>query len=296
MVMQGDVKTTPGDRSDRDSATRQPFDAPDWEKVTGHPAWSGYRRFVAELPRDRFPDVADLQRLLPTGTRNQAGHAVRFTASELLPPLSGEGAYEREIYATGRVSTRAGSLHDLCNALVWARFPRLKAALNQRHQEALPDSVPGRRGPVRDALTLFDECGLVLSCCERAPLEALAAHDWGAVFGKTGEAWHDGLRAWMVGHANLEKLFAPYKAMTGHCLLLHTREPVSDPAVLDRLAAEAWLDPRRLTSPRDLCPLPFLGIPGWYPGAQDAAFYDDPSVFRPPPPGRSPAPVWSLSA
>ncbi len=37
--------------------------------------------------------------------------------------------------------------------------------------------------------------------------------------------------------------------------------------------------PHELTS-RDFAPLPVLGVPGWCDANAEAAFYDDPAVFR----------------
>jgi len=51
-----------------------------------------------------------------------------------------------------------------------------------------------------------------------------------------------------------------------------------------------------LNSPADLSPLPLMGIPGWWPRAeQNEAFYSDRQVFRPPAEGISAAPVLDLS-
>ncbi|XLM22397.1 DUF3025 domain-containing protein [Chromobacterium piscinae] len=36
-----------------------------------------------------------------------------------------------------------------------------------------------------------------------------------------------------------------------------------------------------LASPRALCPLPLLGIPGWWPDNEDPAFYDNAAYFCP---------------
>ncbi len=159
---------------------------------------------------------------------------------------------------------------------------------------ALPDSVPGRRGPVRDALTLFDECGMVVACTEQAPLKALAAHDWGALFGEAGEAWPASISVWMVGHGNLEQLAEPFPGMISQCLLLHTPRGIPAIDALDAALARLWRSAPGPSQPSDLCALPFAGIPGWWRGDQDRAFYGDQDVFRPPRPGRSVPPVWSL--
>ena len=268
----------------------------DWkaELRLEHPAWDPYRTLLDRLPQDEFPTPHTLQTLLSAAVRTQSGRPIRFTPAAALDATLG---YEEEIAASGRVSTRSDDLHDLCNALVWARFPALKAALNARHLDALPTSTSGRRGPVRDALTLFDECGLLVTSADRAPLERLAAHDWRGLFGPAGEAWPETMRVHCVGHANLEKLCRPYKGMTGRCLLLHTPGDELDLEKLDAIMARCWAPAGPLARPADLCPLPHAGIPGWWTGgAQDVAFYDDPEVFRLPREGRVPPPVWSTAS
>ncbi len=105
-----------------------------------------YRELLQRLPASRFPAVHEMQNLLRAGCSNALGQPIRLVESRSLPELTGDGAYEREIAHSGRVSTRPESLHDLCNALVWARFPLLKAALN-----AAPHDRPARfgSGPAR---------------------------------------------------------------------------------------------------------------------------------------------------
>jgi hypothetical protein len=44
-------------------------------------------------------------------------------------------------------------------------------------------------------------------------------------------------------------------------------------------AASAQLQPDTLRAAA-LCPLPLLGVPGWWPGNADPTFYDDSRVFR----------------
>lgn len=253
-----------------------------------------YRDLLTQCPENQFPLPDELQKLLPPGCRNTQGQAIKLVDSRLLPGLTGDGAYEQEIAVSGRVSTRPGSLHDLCNALVWARFPRLKATLNRRHIDALPRSVPGRRGSLRDALTLFDECGMVVACADEAPLRTLAEHNWRALFGVAGECWPESVHVCMVGHGNLEALAEPYPGMISQCILLHTPGGISGLAELDEILAKLWRQAPGLSRPGQLCAFPFAGIPGWWHGPQDMCFYDDQDVFRPPRPGRPTPPVWSI--
>ena len=170
--------------------------------------------------------------------------------------------YERHIAATRRVPTRDNT-HDLFNGLVWLRCPAFKAALNRAHVEA-PPAPPGRRGPLRDALTLLDESGLLLAA---PPLlqQALREQDWTALFLTHRALWAD-CRLLVVGHALLEKLLAPRKPLCARVLWV-------DDVLAPRLPASL--------APADLPPLPVLGIPGWWPSNASRGFYADEQVFRP---------------
>ena len=80
----------------------------------------------------------------------------RFVAAAALP--AGE-AYEAFIARSGTVPTR-DNLHDQFNGLMWLHRPALKQRLN--HMQAAQIAAQGigpTRGPLRDALTLFDEQG-----------------------------------------------------------------------------------------------------------------------------------------
>ncbi|NML61376.1 DUF3025 domain-containing protein [Massilia sp. RP-1-19] len=217
--------------------------------------------------------------------RNAAGLPVRFVPQSDLP----EGlAYEQFIGATGCVPTR-DNLHDFFNGLVWLTFPRIKQRLNalQAAQIALA-GVGKSRGPARDAATIFDENAALLvvrdSAAARELVDALRGHRWTeALFGRRAQFGVD-VQPWLFGHALMEKLVAPRKAITAH-----TRVIVAPDAyfALDWNAQRAWIDEAvaaelaadDLTT-ASFTPLPVLGIPGWYEG-QDGDFYADASVFRP---------------
>lgn len=170
--------------------------------------------------------------------------------------------YERHVAATGRVPTR-NNTHDLFNGLVWLRSPGFKAALNAAHIAA-PPAPAGRRGPLRDALTLLDESGLLLA--GPAPLrQALQAQDWMALFDTHRPLWPE-TRLLIVGHALLEKLLAPRKPLCARVLWVDDIEAPVLPATL---------------TPAELPPLPVLGIPGWWTANASRAFYADEQVFRP---------------
>ena len=222
--------------------------------------------------------------MAPSTHGNQRGMPIRFRPSALLPGV----AYEQHIFQTGEVSTRANHWHDLFNALVWCRFTRLKSAMNAAHCAQISSRYVPNRGPQRDALTLFDESGVMVVSTSKSFLNALAARDWNEVFLQQTSLWHEKVLVFVCGHALLEKFLTPYKALTAHALLLHiddrlaglSREEVLQS--LDRGLAGALAEGRVLESTGSLSPMPLMGIPGWWPEAeQDASFYADRQVFRP---------------
>jgi hypothetical protein len=133
---------------------------------------------------------------------------------------------------------------------------------------------------VRDALTLFDEEGLVLISDDAAMLDALHAQRW-------REAMHERRPALeratlhVIGHALLDKARMPFVGLCAKVLLLHV-----DQAPIDRTAFDRWLAARIdraewPASPRDLRPLPVLGLPGMTPENLHAGYFDDARQFRP---------------
>lgn len=262
------------------------------------PWWDDYRPLLEQLAGAGMPGTQRLNELLPHGTVSGGGESLCFTPASSMPGVD----YEKHIFKTGEVSTRENNRHDLFNALAWCRLPKLKAAMNALHHAHLGEQHGGRRGPQRDALTLLDESGAILISRERALLEALSERDWQRAFVELRQDWAANTRIVICGHAVLEKLLKPYKAITAHVLLMYidsSPEYLREEGFvlrLDELLADR-LRQGLCRSPADLSPLPLMGIPRWWPSPeQDAAFYGDPVVFRPPPAGSSAAPIGSLGA
>jgi len=219
------------------------------------PAWAAWQ---AGAP---VATALDAQR--PAGDaaiRLDAG-PLHFVSQAGLP--AGE-AYEACIHRTAAVPSR-DNLHDFFNGLVWLAQPALKRRLNALQAAAIArDGVQPRRGPLRDALTLFDENGALL---QGPPVlwQALRQRDWTRLFITHRALWAD-TRLTIVGHALLEQLAtAPRKPLTAHVL------PADAALAMD---AAAW-------AAKPFCPLPVLGVPGWWPANADPAFYGDAAVFRP---------------
>jgi hypothetical protein len=206
------------------------------------------------------------------GITTASGRPIVFVNEDDAPAGT---AYEAHIAATGRVPTRPVA-HDLFNALVWLAFPRVKARLNALQAAVLArEGVAARRGPLRDAATVFDENGALLATKDEVLVQRLRARQWRCLFVEERPRW-DAARVLVIGHALLDRLRTPYKAITAHALVVAA--PASTgPAELDARLAAA-LD-EHLTCAA-LLPLPVLGIPGWWRANRDPSFYDDGAVFR----------------
>jgi hypothetical protein len=95
------------------------------------------------------------------------------------------------------------------------------------------------------------------------------------LFGDLRPRWTQ-TRLVLFGHALLEKLASPRKAITAH---VYQAQPATDLiADLDSWVAQD-LSPEKLAS-KPFAPLPVLGVPGWWPANEDPAFYEDVQVFR----------------
>ncbi len=184
---------------------------------------------------------------------------MRFVPQSDLPA---DEAYETFIHRSASIPTR-NNLHDLFNGLVWLTQPAIKQRLNAlQAAEIARAGVGAQRGPLRDALTLFDENGALLTA-PAVLLHALKARDWHALFITHRAHWAQASLT-LIGHALLEKLAtAPRKALTAHVLL-------GDPLAM---APADW-------AAKPFLPLPVLGVPGWWPANEDPAFYNDVAVFR----------------
>lgn len=260
------------------------------------PWWEDFLPFLDQLKGEQPPTCERLNSLLPQGLKSDSGQPIRFVPSTELD----NGAYEQRIYTTGQVSTRPNNWHDLFNALVWMRFPRIKIAMNRLHFQNYSDRSAGRRGKTRDALTLFDECGVIVFSRRRGILKALAERRWRDAFLAHDFSTH--VQISVCGHAMLEKYLVPYKSMTAKALLVHlsadfpTLSRQQTLECLDEELSKQMLAGLLMTGPACLTPFPLAGVPGWWPEeAQcDRVFYDDLTVFRPPPANFIPVPIIEL--
>lgn len=243
-----------------------------------------------------MPGEAIAAAALAGGDLPAALNAVQLAPRRFVPQAElPEGiAYEEHIFASGDVPTREG-LHDFLNALCWMRFPATKLLLNRLQAQAIEAAggVGTRRGPLRDALTLFDENVALLQAPE--PIwQALLARDWSRLFVELRPLWAQSTLL-LFGHALSEKLVDPHKSITAHVLKLPMpfdlpADPLPGAAVNAAGAMgvvhpwDDWLasclTPEWLAT-KPYTPMPVLGLPGWWPANKDPAFYADAQVFRP---------------
>ncbi|QLG86860.1 DUF3025 domain-containing protein [Chitinibacter bivalviorum] len=242
-----------------------------------HPAFSPIRRHLAQFSAP--PDYATWQSI-PTVAISEGGSPIRFVPSEQITEY-----YELAVYRDGMVATRL-NWHDTFNAMIWHAFPRSKSALNAMHFRIINSNPAATiRGAARDAATLLDECGLILPYSDPKLLELVTQHQWHDLFVTQREQWGKSISAITFGHANFENLMAPFIGLTGKCwpiavgadffnLDIDAQCQQLDAILAQLIASDA------LQKPKQLPPLPYLGIPDWY-AQQDDAFYCNTAYFRP---------------
>lgn len=223
------------------------------------------------------------RRATEMGLRNHRNLPVRFVPQAELPA---DTAYEVHISRTGHVPTR-DNLHDFFNALVWLTFPQIKVQLNllqaREIERSAAENAIAPRGKLRDAATIFDENAVLLISANHDLMHALREHEWEDVFVTRRAEFEADCCVYLFGHALMEKLVQPYKAITGHTWIV---AQACSPSSLPLAEQCAWVDKTvaeqlaQGLSTADFSPLQMLGVPGWWPD-QDAAFYRDTTVFRP---------------
>ncbi len=230
-------------------------------------------------PNSRWPTLAQL---------NSCASNCDYPVPQFVAADAAIHHYELFIKQTGTVPTR-DNWHDLFNALVWLTFPRAKAALNSAHIshiEAGGAAALKVRSPARDALTLFDESGIIVLSDKRALLANIPAFNWHNLFWCERAAIAQHMLFVPFGHALMEKMLDPYLGLVAKVMLV---EVESDFFTLPHHAQCAWCDAELaqlvatsdiFSAPSRLLPLPFLGVPGWDVRNEDEAFYTNVNYFR----------------
>ena len=250
-----------------------------YDSTYASPLFAPLRRWLDQLPAT--PDTAALNALVEQfPVHGENGQRIRF-----VPPQADGMVYENRIWETGEVETRPDNWHDFFNALVWLTFTQSKIAVSASHVQAMAP-VGEARGTTRDALTHFDECGIVVLSSQPELLDLLRNFAWKKLFVEQRAEVKKAMRFIVFGHATYEQLLKPFRGLTAKAVLYDVNEDwlmlpfVEQIAAVDgRLAAD--LASGRYQRPRDFQPLPLLGIPGVTLENEDPTYYDDTWQFRP---------------
>ncbi|WP_124948340.1 DUF3025 domain-containing protein [Sulfurirhabdus autotrophica] len=241
-----------------------------------------------------WPHLQDYQQLLHTTEKaisNQNGQPIQFVPQGQ-KPLQFSEKYEPRIFLTGEVQTRTHNWHDLFNSLVWLAFPKAKAIINARHYAAFrlrngTEASENNRPKAQDAITLFDESGVVVAYSDENLANLLKDFQWKTLFWEQRSAIPSGMKLFLFGHSLYEKALHPYTGMTGKGLLvkvdkLFFDKPVTEQVIeLDGKIAAILSDESKLTAPQALSPVPLLGMPGWSIENESEKYYDNSDYFRP---------------
>ena len=236
-----------------------------------------------------WPGLDDYANVLEgKGLTNARDLPLRFVAQGVKSEKL-EDKYEARIYLKGEVQVRSENWHDLLNVLVWLTFPKSKAALNHRHFLALEKMISEgkqNRGPTQDALTLFDEGGVIVGCSDSRLTQLLVDFKWKELFWRNREAVIAHMKFFLFGHAIYEKALRPFTGVTGRAVIFSVNADFcglaleSQLKVLDEKLAGYLRNPQHFNRTADLAPVPVLGVPGWNTENERESYYDNEAYFR----------------
>jgi hypothetical protein len=250
---------------------------------------------------------ANLLEKIAISTENNATPSVSrktFVCQDSMPADS--RYYEQIIFEEDIIPTRKGSWHDFFNGIIWLQFPRTKTYLNCLHIAEIKAKGLNPRTKVRNHITHFDECGVVLFIKGEllfAELENLfEAQAWITLFCELREEWNTNIFPVVFGHANLEMMLNPFIGLTGKVLLIqiedvpafHDIKQASEPSdanqsnitlfepqVVDALLLQHIEQNQTFFALKPFYPLPLLGVPDWHFDKQNADFYANTGYFMP---------------
>lgn len=200
-------------------------------------------------------------------------------------PSKLEDHYEPRIFLKQELQTRTENWHDFFNAMVWLTFRNTKSVLNELHYHAAIKRNSGtNRSALENAITLFDECGLIIISNDDQLLEMIRQHQWKDLFFNNRDRFDKDIFCLVFGHAMYEKALTPYIGMTCQALLINSSELVKcckNGVIkdIDNHVADYWKN-NNITATNDLNAFPLLGIPGLHSENSESSFYDNTDYFR----------------
>ncbi len=244
--------------------------------------------------KEKWPVLDDYQALLsvlPNPILTQSGKALKIVQQDGKPGHFTEH-YAPRIYLTGEIQTRTENWHDFFQFLTWFMFPKTKAVINSIHIPAAQSRLEnetdtGRRSPIENMLSLFDEGGAVILCSDNSLLQLIRNFKWKELFWQRRDELSSKLKLVTFGHALYEKGLSPYVGMTANCILFHVDVNILQQTNqqqldwIDKELAQLFVKGKPYSKPKDLAPFPLLGLPGWDIGNEVESYYDNVNYFRP---------------
>ena len=242
---------------------------------------------------DHWPGLDDYQKLLDVQSEpilTHTGRKLRIVKQDDKPQGFKEH-YAPRIYLKGEIQTRTENWHDFFQLLTWCLFPKSKAVINATHIPMAKKRIEkgmdaGRRSPIENMLSLFDEGGAVIVSSDESLLQLIRDFQWKQLFWDRRDELAGKLQCITYGHAIYEKGLMPYVGMTANSILLCVDEGYFLQAMerrldyIDERLADIFSNGTQYSKPKDLSPFPVLGLPGWDPDNESEAYYDNTGYFR----------------
>ena len=242
-----------------------------------HPVFHDVADFLPWAVSEQWPDVKALNQSSVTLSHACTGKPLVFTkqSAELLD----DGMhYEQRIFQRGLIATRENNWHDLFNAMMWLKYPKIKSALNERQWGDIERHGLKTRTPAQCAMTLFDEAGAIVTMPE-AMLACWKQHDWHGLFIEHADVWREGrARVAVFGHALLDHALVTETLLVAKCMVLEDKCDLS--ICFERIAHDIHIE-NSLRSNSELRTLPLCGIPGWHSATDSAQFVKSAACFSP---------------
>ena len=252
------------------------FHAPDRcaiaQEVFARPPLSEWSHYMGWLKGEHWPTVQELNAAWVTSSASNRCFVRQC------PELLADGLhYEQRIAKLHKIATRERNWHDLFNALIWLRYPKLKAALNMRQVQEIAQVGDKQRSRAQCALTHFDEGGAIVIVRDPNVLQLWDAHNWHGLFWRERSAWGRDIEVIVFGHALLEHALVVQQTLVAKALVVID----GDRSTAMNSVVSALVNRHILNDPQELRPLPLSGIPGWHSDGGDERFYREAPCFCP---------------
>ena len=214
---------------------------------------------------------------------NARGRSISFVTQQSNGRF-GLDRFEARTFFCGEVLVRPQNWHDLFNALVWMTFPKSKAVINKLHISTMSAVGGAQRTPKGDALTLFDEDGMIIVSRNKKLLNLIQNFKWYDLFWENRRLVEREMQFIVFGHGLYEKMLRPRVGLTGKGILIFWKGS-SDQSTkalpeIDQILSNHLCDDNNLRHGKVFSPIPLLGVPGWFRGGDEESFYENKNYFR----------------